>query len=281
MNPSAFDAFAQDYDATFTQTQLGQLLRQRVWRRLGQHFTAGQRVLELTCGTGEDAVWLAQRGVQVTATDGAAAMVQATAVKAHQAGVSHLITPRQLSLQAVAPGQLSPDDGALMTDEQFPAATYDGAFSNFGGLNTIGSWQPLAENLARWLKPGSRVILVVMGPVCPWEFGWHLLHGEWGTAVRRHKPHAPAVIGRSTIPVWYPSARRLRRAFAPWFHHCHTESLGLWLPPSYLGHLVERWPRFFNRLAALESRTALFTRGWGDHYILTLARKWSFARHKH
>ncbi len=273
MNPSAFDAFAQDYDATFTQTRLGQLLRQRVWRHLRQHFTAGQHVLELTCGTGEDAVWLAQQGVRITATDGAAAMVQATAVKAQQAGVSHLITPIQISLQDLAEGHHPRALTAHPPGDGVPLTAYDGAFSNFGGLNTMGSWRPLAKNLASLVKPGSMVILVVMGPVCPWEFGWHLLHGEWGTAVRRRKPHALATIGHSTIPIWYPSARRLRRAFAPWFHHCHTESLGLWLPPSYLGHLVERWPRFFNHMAALESRTASYTRGWGDHYILTLTRK--------
>jgi hypothetical protein len=90
---SAFDAFAADYDATFTHTALGQRLRRRVWRVLADYFQAGQTVLELACGTGEDAVWLAQRGLTVTATDGSAEMVRATAVKAQQNNLSHRITP--------------------------------------------------------------------------------------------------------------------------------------------------------------------------------------------
>jgi SAM-dependent methyltransferase len=269
MNPTAFDAFAPDYDATFTHTRLGQLLRPRVWHILGQHFTAGQHILELACGTGEDAIWLAQRGVMVTATDGAVEMVRTTAVKAQQAGVSERVTAVQLTLQEIA----DTDYQSPITDHRLPITSYNGAFSNFGGLNTIGDWRPLAENLAQRVRPGGKAVLVVMGPLCPWEVGWHLLHGEWGTAVRRFKDHSTATIGNHTIPIWYPAARRLRRDFAPWFRHLHTQSLGLWLPPSYLGHLVERRPRLFARLNRLETKTAYLTGGWGDHYILLLERQ--------
>ncbi|HRQ40291.1 MAG TPA: class I SAM-dependent methyltransferase [Chloroflexota bacterium] len=280
MDPSAFDAFAPTYDADFTHTWLGQLLRQRVWRVLAQQFTAGRHLLELACGTGEDAVWLAQQGILVTATDGSAEMVRATAVKAEQAGVSERVTAVPLSLQDLVAGR-NPysvtrhpimDYRLRITDYGLPITDYDGVVSNFGGLNTIGEWRPLAESLAGLVKSGGKLVLVVMGPWCPWEVGWHLLHGEWGTAVRRFRSSAPAAIGKNTIPIWYPSARRLRQEFAPWFDHVHTESLGLWLPPSYLGHLVERWPRLFTRLNRWERRTARLTGGWGDHYVLVLER---------
>ncbi len=280
MNPSAFDAFAPTYDTDFTHTRLGQLLRQRVWRVLAQQFHAGQHILELACGTGEDAVWLAQQGVNVTATDGSAEMVEVTAVKARQAGVADRVTTVQLSLQDFAQsGHPKPEvqspithHASRITHHALPITDYDGILSNFGGLNTVNEWRPLAASLAQLVKPGGKVVLVVMGPWCPWEVGWHLLHGEWGTAVRRFYTSAPAVIGNSAIPIWYPSARRLRQEFAPWFHHLYTESLGLWLPPSYLGHLVERWPRLFTRLHQWERHTARLTGGWGDHYILVLQK---------
>jgi SAM-dependent methyltransferase len=257
--PSAFDPFAATYDDTFTHSPLGQMLRQRVWRVLANYFTAGQNVLELACGTGEDAVWLAQRGISVTATDGSAAMVGRTAVKAQQANLSHLITPVHTSLQQIASGQ-------------GPANRYDGALSNFGGLNTVADLRPLAAALAQQVRPGGHLILVPMGPVCPWEIGWHLLHGEWGTAVRRFRQPAIAHIGCSRIPIWYPSARRLKRDFSPWFACVRRESLGLWLPPSYLGHWVARWPRLFAALNRLEATTARISGGWGDHFVMVLQR---------
>ena len=259
-DPAAFDALAADYDATFTHSALGRMLRQRVWRVLAGAFHAGQHVLEMACGTGEDAVWLAQRGVSVTATDGSAEMLRAAAAKAQRADLGHLITLARCSLQELAAGQ-----------DTEPA--YDGAFSNFGGLNTLAEWRPLAAALARRLHPGGHLVLVPMGPVCPWEIGWHGLHGDWRTAVRRFRQPATARIGGHLVPIWYPSAARLRQDFSPWFASVRVESLGLWLPPSYLGHWVERWPGLFAGLHRLEGKTARFSGGWGDHFIMVLQRR--------
>lgn len=267
MFPSAFDALAADYDATFTHSLLGQMLRQRVWRMLANYFHTGQHVLELACGTGEDAVWLARCGVAVTATDGAAEMVKITAVKAQQANLSHLVTPLQLSLQEITTAA-SPQN----TDHGLRNTPYDGAFSNFGGLNVLDDWRPLAAALAQLVRPGGHLVLVLMGPICPWEIGWYGLHGDGKTAVRRFCQPATARLGDALIPIWYPSARRLRRDFSPWFGCIRVASLGLWLPPSYLGYLVERWPRLFAALNWLEGRTARWSGGWGDHYVTIFTR---------
>lgn len=258
--PGAFDALAADYDATFTHSPLGLMLRRRVWRVLADYFHPGQKVLELACGTGEDALWLARRGIAVTATDGSAAMARITAGKVHQANLSRLVTPVQRSLQEIIQG--TPED----------SYAYNGAFSNFGGLNTLADWRPLASALAQRVKPGGHVVLVPMGPVCPWEIGWHGLRGEWRTATRRFHQPATARIGETQIPIWYPSVARLRRDFAPWFECARVESLGLWLPPSALGHWVERRPRLFAILDRLERSTARLGGGWGDHFVMVLRR---------
>ncbi|NJN95713.1 MAG: hypothetical protein HC875_17170, partial [Anaerolineales bacterium] len=117
------------------------------------------------------------------------------------------------------------------------------------------------------------VILVPMGPFCPWEIGWYLAHGQPRQALRRFSRNgAPAKIGAAVIPIWYPSAGRLRADFAPWFTHQETHSLELWLPPSYLDHFVNRWPGLFRRLNRFENATARLTGGWGDHYIIVFKR---------
>lgn len=274
-NPAAFDPVAADYDSAFTHSPLGKMLRQRVWNVLADCFSAGNTVLELACGTGEDAVWLARRGVSVMATDGSAEMVGATAVKAQHANVSHLVTPLQISLQEIAAY-----DGTRHTEHGLRGSTpYDGAFSNFGGLNVLDDWRPLAANLAQLVRPGGHLVFVPMGPMCPWEVGWHGLRGQWKTAVRRFRQPATARIGDSLIPIWYPSTRRLRRDFAPWFDCVRLESLGLWLPPSYLGHWVARWPRLFAGLNWLEAKTARLGGGLGDHFIMVLRRLPERKRH--
>src|SRR5262249_13745568 len=67
--PAAFDAVAHRYDAEFSDRWLGETLRRQVWRELAPLVKPGSHVLDLGCGTGEDAVWLAGRGARVCATD--------------------------------------------------------------------------------------------------------------------------------------------------------------------------------------------------------------------
>lgn len=282
VNPTAFDAFAGDYDTDFTHSKLGRLLRPRVWEKLAQYFSPGQHVLELACGTGEDAVWLAQQGVRLTATDGSAEMVRQAQAKAEAAGVSNQIEVVQISLQEIGDPPTVRDSSSFVL-RPLPVSSgrrtavsgqlFDGVFSNFGGLNTIGRWGALAESLATIIRPGGTAILVPMGPFCPWEILWHAGHGQLQTAFRRWQNSAPAQIGEATIPIWYPSASRLRADFAPWFKHLHTESLGLWLPPSYLDQFVNRWPKFFAALNKVEKATARLTKSWGDHFIIIFQRR--------
>jgi ubiquinone/menaquinone biosynthesis C-methylase UbiE len=260
-DPAAFDAVAASYDADFSQTALGRILRKRVWRHLRRCFSPGQHVLELACGTGEDAVWLAVRGIRVTATDGSGKMIRIVQDKASHQGLSDFLNPQILSLQAIVNGK-NP-----LAGQQF-----DGAFSNFGGINNIGDWRSLAKGLASLVRPGGRLVLVPMGPFCPWEILWHLVHGQPREAFRRFGHSPSARIGGSVIPIWYPSPDHLRHDFAPWFKQNYVESLGLWLPPTNLGQLLARWPGFWVGLSGLEAATARFSKGAGDHYIMALER---------
>jgi SAM-dependent methyltransferase len=258
-----FDTIAPTYDEVYTDTLLGRWLRQAVWEHARTAFRPGDRVLELGCGTGADAVWLAQRGVQVLATDASPAMLQIAAQKATASGVGARVELRRLDLAALEPGVLRCDP------------PFDGALSNFGALNCLPDRRPLARALAAWVRPGGKILLVLMGPLCPWEIAWHLLHGQPRIAVRRLRSGRPARLGDgATVRVWYPSPRRLRAEFAPFFQHAHTFSIGALLPPTHLSHLVERWPRPFHRLAAWERRWSdrLPLTWLNDHYLAVLQR---------
>jgi hypothetical protein len=120
------------------------------------------------------------------------------------------------------------------------------------------------------------VALVVMGPLCPWEIGWHLAHGRVRDALRRLRAGAPAHVGDgATVRVWYPTPRRLRSELAPYFRHLETAGVGALLPPSYLHRMVERRPALFATLALLERRAAgRFPWTWlNDHYLSIFERR--------
>ena len=274
---TTFDPVATTYDDDFTRTPIARLMRQAVWARMDAHFHAGMRVLELGCGTGEDALCLAQRGAHVTATDASVNMLVATQQKAKQAGVVELVETQQLDLNALASSFIP------------QPSSFDGVLSNFGALNCVANYQLLITNLYHWTKPHTHLIFVVMGPFCPWEIVWHLAHLQPRQAFRRFaRDGALAHVGNNTVRVFYPSPARLIKLCAPYFKSLRLSGLGVLLPPPYVPSrqypvvssqtgsptlATGDWP--LNTLNALERRVDSL---WpfnqcGDHYILELERR--------
>ena len=261
MTIQEFDAVAGRYDSTFTDTELGRELRQIVWRNLAAIVQPGARVVELNCGTGEDAVWLARNGVRVVATDGSPAMLEVASRKAASHGMHHRIEFEILDL--ADPAWKRPD------------FDFDGALSDFGGLNCVPDLVPLACMLGRSVKPGGHFILVVMGRWCAWEILWHLLHLQPRTAFRRlARPGAGARVGDGRVRVWYPSLGSLRRILAPEFELRRFLGLGVLLPPPYLQDVVVRRRGLFRLLKHLERMLAgrALVRNFADHLLLDFER---------
>jgi ubiquinone/menaquinone biosynthesis C-methylase UbiE len=228
-----FDAIAERYDETFTTSKIGRAQRASVWKELEKAFYPGDRVLEIGCGTGVDACFLADRGVEVIACDNSPQMIAVTTRRVTQGDRLGLVYPRLLAAEDVS---------ALRNGDFF-----DGAFSNFGALNCVEDIQQFARDLAALLKPGATALLCSMGPCCWWELVWYLVHARPDKAFRRLR--RGGVTARLTdgtaIRVRYPSVRLLRSTFAPDFHLVSIKGIGVSVPPSYLEDCASRFPRAF------------------------------------
>lgn len=251
----AFDGLAAEYDSGFTDTPVGRRLRAAVWRRLDLHFGPGANVLEVNCGTGEDALHLGRRGVRVLATDIAPAMVAAAREKVAGAGLADLVRVEQHAIEDVGPG----------------LGTFDGVLSDFGGLNCVADLRRAAAGLSGCLRPGGVAVLCVMGPVVPWEWAWYLAHGQPRRAFRRF--HRGGVPWRD-LTIRYPSIRRLRSAFAPEFRVVRVAAVGALLPPSYAAAWAARHPRVLAALDRAErsAETVFPLPHLADHYLAELRR---------
>src|SRR2546428_2798525 len=75
MTAAPFDALADTYDESFSDSSIGRAQRRVVWMETDRTFRAGQRILEINCGTGIDALHLAHRGVAVLACDASPRMI--------------------------------------------------------------------------------------------------------------------------------------------------------------------------------------------------------------
>jgi len=253
---SAFDGKALDYDAEFTSTALGQELRARVWERLAVVFAGRQRILELGCGTGEDAVWLARAGHRVIAIDASAEMIRVARGKAAAAGCAERIEFHCLPMESL--------------EDLYFEGRVDGVFSNFGAVNCVADLAGLSRTLARRVQTGAPLVFVAMGRYVPWEWAWYLARGDTRRAFRRLAKAGTAWRG---LTIHYPTPGALARTLAPQFTARRRAALGFALPPSYAAGWLDFSPRALAFLSALERATSRFTAPLGDHYILEAVRQ--------
>src|SRR5437870_3903806 len=97
-----FDHIATTYDSMFTKTAIGQLQRKRVWSYVEKIIPdlTGFEMLELNCGTGEDAVLFGERGFSIVATDISHEMLNVTYKKAEQYSMQNKISSHYLDLES-------------------------------------------------------------------------------------------------------------------------------------------------------------------------------------
>jgi SAM-dependent methyltransferase len=184
-----FDALASRYGELWSDAPRGREQRAAVWREIDGLFRPGDRVLDLGCGTGDDAAHLASLGVCVTGIDSSHQMVEiarSRGVDARLGDIAHA---------------------------NFGSAEFSGAISNFGALNCVPDLRPIAETLASAVCPGGPVAVCLMGRLCLTDLR-HMLRRLRGHATWRG------------IDVYYPASRQVRQAFDRWFAFEKRVSIG-------------------------------------------------------
>lgn len=268
--PVPFDALAGTYDAQFTDSFIGRKQRQAVWRELDRLFHPGQRILEINCGTGVDALYLARRGLEVVACDSSPRMIEVARERLRRATLES-----RLKTAALGPRfeVLPTEEIGKLQDSEPP---FDGVLSNFAGLNCVEDLRAVSRDLAQLLKPGAVAALCLFGPSCAWEILWYLAHGNARQAFRRLRSSGDlAELGDGmSVRLHYPTVSTLGRLFAPEFRLRTWKGIGVAVPPSYVEPLAQRFPRVLG-LAARTDRwlaNVPVLRGLGDHVLLVFER---------
>lgn len=261
----AFDETAPRFDERFGEWLSVSAQRRAVRRCLTDTFPAGGRLLELGGGTGDDALYMLERGYRVTLTDGSPRMVERATAKLRQAGWDERAAPvEQVVLEEL---------GALAERRRARGEpSFDGAYSNFAALNCVEDLTTLAAPLADLLRPGAACMLVVFGPFPPGEVLVELLRGRPRSAFRRLRREAPARIGREHFRVWYPSPGTVARALAPHFTLRGMHGIGVLVPPSAAEPEISRFPRLVAALEAADRVLAGPLARLADHVLLHLER---------
>jgi SAM-dependent methyltransferase len=229
---------------------------------LDRLFLPGQRVLEINCGTGVDAMHLSARGIQVMACDASTEMIAVARRRLNVSSVRNHVDFRTLATERI--GELEKE------------GFYDGVLSNFAGLNCVADLHRVARDLARLVRPGGKAILCLFGRFCFWEMLWYTVQGDFKKAFRRlGGKGVVANIGPGhSVLVRYPSVDSLCRDFAPHFRPVCWKGVGIAVPPSYLEPWAERFLRLFKFAAKIDPLIAPCPgfRALADHVVVVLER---------
>ncbi|HEY4046935.1 MAG TPA: class I SAM-dependent methyltransferase [Acidobacteriaceae bacterium] len=253
---AAFNRIAQDYDQIFTDSLIGRAQRDAVWKVLARTFRENDKVLELNCGTGEDAIFLGGRSISVVACDASPQMI----ARAEQR-LLHISSEMPVVFYELPTERLG---------ELHPETPFDGAFSNFSGLNCVADLDAVACSLASLIKQDGRLALCFSTRFCLVEIVYFLALGQWRRALRRCKGYAEVTLGNVQFTVYYPNIQRIRQSFAPHFRLYSRTGIGVAVPPSYLEAWARQHPRLFSLLRRMEGLLAKLPllRSTGDHVLL-------------
>ncbi len=258
----AFDSVAHDFDNRFGAWLSVSAQRRAVRSALEESLPASGRILELGGGTGEDALWLAERGFKVVLTDAAPHMVEISAQKLRPfTGSSAMVVPAE-ALEASA-----------LVEPRLAQQSFDGAFSNFAALNCVDDLIPVARGLARLLREDGRLLLVVFGTCSPGEIIVELARSRPRSAFRRftRKPVQATLNGRR-FSVKYHRSRDISRALLPWFRAVRRRGIGVFVPPSAAEPWISRHPRLLGALEALDRGVSTALAPLGDHVLYEFER---------
>lgn len=260
MQSQVFDSYAQTYDDHFTNSLIGKAQRKQVYKYLKHHtYFFNKIVLEINCGTGEDALWLMKEGARVTATDISSGMLETAKAKNEGKHIEF----KQLAAQNI--GQLSPEK-------------FQSIFSNFGGLNCLSpeELQQFKNGCAELQDYEDQIVLVIMGTKCLWEKLYFTLKKDKEKATRRLNSNGvETVIGNENFKTYYYSPKQIRELFKDNYYHINTKPIGLFVPPSYLEPYFKKRKVVFHALVWIDKIFGRFSflSNYADHYLIVFEKK--------
>jgi ubiquinone/menaquinone biosynthesis C-methylase UbiE len=253
---SAYDRIAGVYD---DQVQGGQWMRGMLWESYQRRFTPGQCLLDLSCGTGIDALFLAQLGFRVVGIDISARMIEQLEMKAKRLNLSDRVQAYVRDITDLHPWSPPP---------------FDGIISAFAGLSTLPDLTDVASDAHRLLKPGGYFIIHMLNRAYPRERLGLIRHGQWANArdTMKRRTIAPHIGGIPVQHYLYRPGEVYRRFFKQRFHLRHVYGMGILRPPN-----PPRWlsPSVLNLLGRLDrsasGRYPFYN--WGQFFVLELQKK--------
>lgn len=256
---TSFDKAAQNYDATFTNTAIGKMQRNLVYKQLSKQLTSVKNILEINCGTGEDAIWLTKQNFNITATDISPKMIEVAKNKATLDNLN-FITADIKTIHSSLGGQ-----------------KFDLIFSNFGGLNCLSKQEleQFIQDSKMMLSEKGKMVLVIMPKNTLWEQFYFLAKAQFSSVYRRKKEFSIADVDGEKVSTYYYNPKDIVNLAGNDFELVDQNPIGFFVPPSYLENFFRNKKGLLRFLGSIEKGISnrSFLSKYADHYIITLQKR--------
>ncbi len=259
---AAFTTQSSIFDRIYADNTIVYYKRERVRSHVLQYLAPNGYILELNSGTGDDAIYFAEKGHRIHATDISRGMQQQLKRKVTTNGLQDRISNEICSYTEL---NLLQNKGP-----------FDHIFSNFAGLNCTDELGVVLDSFDQLLKPGGKVTLVIMPEFCMWEF-LLLFKGKFRTAFRRFfsDKGSKAHIEGTNFKCWYYKPSFIVNHLKCQFDVLSIEGLCTIVPPSYIEGFAKKRPSTYQWLREKENK---LKSNWpwkymGDYYIISLQKK--------
>jgi SAM-dependent methyltransferase len=234
-------------------------MRRLLWERYAKLFRPGDAVLDVGCGTGIDARYLARTGVRVVGIDASRSMIAEARAKLEFDPCKELVELRVLDIG---------DIGSL------PAPGFDGIISAFASLSTVADLGDFAQHAASLLRPRGGMVLHLLNRSSFWEWLGLVRHGRVHAARRlgRRVERNFVIGGRPVRHYLHHAGDAYARFFAAHFRLRRAYGLGILRPPHTLRRVPSAVITALDRLERPVRATRPFV-DWGRFFVLELEKR--------
>ncbi len=258
---SGFDIASNHYDSSFTFSRIGKAQRKFVYNHIDSIVNINKKlsILEINCGTGEDAIYLSKLGHDVIATDVSESMIRIAKSK----NTLSNLTFEVLDINAISKDSFN--------------RKFDLIFSNFGGLNCLSKPELSAflDTSAHLLNPNAKLIMVLMPKHCIWEQLYFGIKGNLKKAKRRYTDKYLLVnVNNVSVKTWYYNPKEIISLTKKLFTPKKIKPVGIAIPPSYFENSFLAKKPFLNGLRIIEKLLSQsFWAKYADHFLIELIKK--------
>jgi len=258
-----WDTLAETYDEKFNHPFINQYMRMLSQICLVKYFNNSSHLLEIGCGTGDEAIFFAKKNKKVTAIDISPKMIEIAKSKAIKKNVEKNVDFYALPVEKL---------------KRILNIKYDGIYSSFGTLNLVLNLTDLAKTLKNVMLPSSYFIVSVMNKYCLFEIFYFLIQGKLRQAFRRFsKDFVPVRIIPKTpsLNCYYYTPTYFYSHFKKYFSLIEFYALPFLFQAPYIDTIPAFVRKLLYKLLFLDKKLSKifpFNR-LGDHFIIVMKKR--------